>query len=732
MQTGQQSSEKAYITAGQFFVLLLVSRLSLTLLFSSERSGNGDLWDFFFPILLSVPCLILLLLPLLWYFRQNTGCSVCEYAVRKMGKVGKILPVLYAVYFWITAAGLLLSLREFLLAVLPEGLHEGVILVLLLGGVVYAACKGMEAVSRMSGLVLVMLILAGILLIVFLSPNYSSEKLPPFFRLSYGRISQCLIYFLGRMNVLASLCVLSSSLKGRPASKLIHWSLWLSGILLIVLILFKGCAGEYLQTRAFPVYQVTEISGVLQRWKPFLIFVMVCAVFCCLTLLLLSLSQSVVLSVSRISRKKMTVFAGIALAGVIPLLSLPVVRWFLTDGIMALVSGIIFVTVLPLVVVIHERVTNPHKKRHLSRRVIPAAVSLLIPGLMTLVMLLSLTGCARQLNQSLIVQGMGIDLKDGKYRLTYIVLDTDNLENENASVILRSEGNSTEEALAALQQQRGKQLILNQCLFLMLNEEAAAEVQQTLSVFETTEDFKKTANLMVSSSAADDTITTALQQLGYHAESINVIADSKEIRQPEIHSSFSELMTAHQQQENAFLFPYLVVNRTENALQVDGSFLSDSGNIQILNEEETLAVLAMREQLSDYVDTVQQEGKNVSFRIARVDSALTPVLKEESLTLHFQMRLILPDHPDGNPSLDDLITDKFRHALESCVRKTVQTNGSDIFGVLSSLQGTGPDSDLSPDHFRHLLQSSRIRMTVNCESSAAMSRTVSYRQLSFV
>ena len=100
-----------------------------------------------------------------------------------------------------------------------------------------------------------------------------------------------------------------------------------------------------------------------------------------------------------------------------------------------------------------------------------------------------------QLNQRLIVQGIGIDKNVDGYKITLIVLDTDNKDKENSVKLVYAEGKTVKKALYELENQRGKKLLLSQCLFVMMDRNAVSECRKTLSYFGEAPEMQKTANL---------------------------------------------------------------------------------------------------------------------------------------------------------------------------------------------------------------------------------------------
>ena len=670
-------TKKNTVTIGQIYTLLFISRISLSVIYSVFVSGMENIWDLFMPLLICIPISILLLLPV------NFGKkSVCIQAVEKFGKMGYVIPALYGIYFIGSGLYAIKALEYFLNMILPDGINARLVMTGLVIAGIYAAVKGIEALSRMAAVILGFILISSAIMFIYLIQGFAVENIMPVEYVTFGAVTDGVVFVISRMNTSAALNVLLPSAKGRFWKSAVIYSALTFLFMCFMLILLKGAVGDYLNARELSVYQATEGAGSLQRLNPFFIFVTMCSLFCNVSVMLFAVSESVKVIFKNSHGKIIAVISGIFL--IVLVLAVPENK-VLFDKYIWCILTVTFTFLIPLII----------KMPKLTA----VCLSVLILG-----------GCNNmQLNQRLIVQGIGIDKNTDGYKITLIVLDTDNKENENAVKLVYTQGKTTEEALGMLENQRGKKLLLSQCLFLMMDRNAAADCKKTLSYFVGLSEMQKTTNLMVTDGMAEKTISTAIEKLGYRSEYINVLADSKAIDQTEVHCSFIDYISTLKGMEKALLFPYIAVNEEIKALSVRGSYLVDGKENDYLTADETVGTLIANGKVTDFTDTVE----NMSYRIKDVKSSIIPVWKDDKFEIDFSAEI----HLDRNYSKEMIqkITSRVENMVKSAIEKTVSRNGADVFSIEKYIRGAYPELYQNAD-MKKLLQNSLIEVKITCRS----------------
>ena len=309
-----------------------------------------------------------------------------------------------------------------------------------------------------------------------------------------------------------------------------------------------------------------------------------------------------------------------------------------------------------------------------------------------------------QLNQRLIVQGIGIVRNVDGYKITLIVLDTDNKENENSVKLVYAEGQTVEKALYELENQRGKKLLLSQCLFVMMDREAVSDCKKALSYFGETGEMQKTANLMVTDGTAEKTIATAIDKLGYQSEYINVLADSRAVSQTEVHCSLLDYVSSLKGTETALLFPYIIINEDISALSVKGSYLVDGGKNAYLTTDETVGTLILNEKITDFTDTIG----DMNYKIKSAKSEIIPKWKNSRLEIEFIVELETDKRLRG-------ISERAESLVKSAVKKTLSKSGADVFSIGKNIRGKYPEIYKNAD-MRDILENSLVQIKITCRT----------------
>ncbi len=557
--------DKPIITSGQLMTLLFVSRISLSLLYTSTLSGKASPWELLLPLLLFLPVMLILLLPCFWlYRRREQAPSLFGQSSRQT--TGKLLPILYGLYFSGSAVFGLASLFDFMQAVVPEGIAPKLLLTFLLTGCIYASVKGIEASARMSAVVAALMVLSAVLSVSLLMPGFQTRNIPVYQGFSFSAVTDGLLFLLSRMNSVTAIHVLSPHLKGNLRRSIkVYISVSLL-ILLVMLIVLQGSSGDYLLSRTRQVYDGLEASGTLQRLDPIFILVIVCSAFCHLSLLLLCAAESLNAAFPEQSGRKLSILCG-SFLWIVMLLFSDGVSVVLCNRYLWAVINVVFLTVIPMGVFVISKLG-----RGLHRRIaLQGTASLLLLTLM----LFLFPGCGSiQLNQRIIIQGIGIDRNADRYQLTFITLDTEKADSENSSKLLYAEGMTPEQAIGSLETERGKRALFSQCLFIMLNPEATAHLRESLAYCADLRDIQNSTNLMTAEDTAERTITTAVNELGYHAEDINMLTDSKAVVQSGVHCSLME----QQSERGALRLPVVVLQTRTHSLHINGSYLADQSS----------------------------------------------------------------------------------------------------------------------------------------------------------
>ena len=556
------------VTSGQFFTLLFAGRAALTLTYSSSVSGVENAGSFILPLIALIPAAIILSLPAVSFSRKNDCGSFCSYASERLGAFGKVICVAYCVYFVFSAFFSLALFRDFLSEALPFGADSRLLLAAVALGCAFAAVRGIEAVSRLSLPVLALVMICFALTFIFLFKGYKAGGIPTEAALSFTTGADCFVFLISRMNGLAAVNALSHHIKGNIRKGTVIFCILYSFAACGLIILFSGAAGDYLSGQHLQSFRAIDGSGVLQRLAPLFILAAVCSLFCNVSLCLIAASECLCLAVKRISPSKAALAeCATVIAGVFILSDEALDAVIKSAGISASAAAV-FLFVIPLCV------RAGAAKKTSFRRVKKYARTFMLVVL-ALTVALTASGCSSlQLDQRLIVQGLGIDDNVGSCTLTAIVLDTRDHEQENRSAVIYCRAKTAGEVFEQLERQRGKRLLLSHCSFVMMNERAARGCVPWLRLLTDKYGAAKTAELTVSRGASEQLITDAVNELGYSVEDISAVTDSRVVSQSVESVSLFDFISAVNRNEASVTLPYIIQDSSTGSLRAEDILVS--------------------------------------------------------------------------------------------------------------------------------------------------------------
>ncbi len=305
------------ISAAQFFSMMFVSRITITIALNAQYAAGESLLDGILSYLLAMAAGFLIALPVWLIHWRNPSQSVGEEAVRIFGAWGKVIPLCYILYFLVMNGVSLALFQLFLLDNVNPDFPAFLILAVLVVVAVYGAWRGLETIARTSACVLVLLLLGTGLVFFLVARRFDPENLEPLLAGGVSQLFQGAALFLSRTSLFAEMAVLLPFVKGRAGLGFALWAGSTSLFVGVLIFLIAGCLGQYAYTQNFPVYalaSITEISS-MQRldavftgvWMMGLIVQTACGLYAC--------RVCAASLVERPKAKKIVIPVGVAIVG---------------------------------------------------------------------------------------------------------------------------------------------------------------------------------------------------------------------------------------------------------------------------------------------------------------------------------------------------------------------------------------------------------------------------------
>ncbi|MBQ8134049.1 MAG: GerAB/ArcD/ProY family transporter [Clostridia bacterium] len=695
-------AEKQIITSGQLFILLFICRTATIMLYPTAFTESGSVWGLFLPLMISAVFSLLILVPIIFYQKKIT-----DEEIHFSSKGRKVISYIFLVYFSYMALYHLYRLTGFAAEMSPTSVSSYIVVLLFLIVAVYAAFKGLGSIVRFSAISFAAVILGAIMMIVFLIPSYSPDNLLPLRYFSNHTVYDGVMMLLSEtveIDLLIALCIFT---KGNFLRTAVMWNIFQNLFLIFMLILVSGSVGEYLLNSPYPFFHAIDGSGVLQRFDPFYIGITLSALCCLLSAELYVIRHSLgyLAKEEKTEKRAFLILSGVLYAVLLFLSFHTAAANLVFDQRVVLAIVIRLAVLFPVSVLIVHYFKN-RKSEKVSKRVIRTASLLLCVA----IIFPMLCGCsAAQLNQRMIVQGIGIDRSGQHYTMTFITLDTESETRENAVKMIYADGNSVEETITDLEKQRGKSILLSQCLFLMLNKEAADHIDNSLSYFESNNDIMKTTNIMVSEKTAQTTLTAAIEKMGYQSEDINVLTDSNAVSQPTVHFSLFDYVSARNNPYYDMVMPYINIDKSTNSLTVKGSKLVSNDRKQhyLLNGEETVGVLMINQKAQNYTESLTNQ--NITYTIKALQSEIIPKIENDALSIRFD---IITELQCSNQEKIQVVKEDMEQKINAAIQKTIKENGNDVMSIYRYVRSVYPRYRSNKEKVREMLKDSECQISL--------------------
>ncbi len=713
------------ISPFQLFGVLYISTVFSAMMYSSYTIENADLLTLSLSGLVSVPCLLIISVPLILYLHRCSGMNIITAVHVKKPMLGGIFTAVYILYF---AFSSILSLTVFAL-LLSGFVNSGISFVVFFTVAIliayYAAFKGITAIGRSSIIFLVFTVLSLVFICVSLAVKIDTHNYSQIFLLNANNTTSNLFLIMAQSSPLPAVFLLADKIKGNCRKPIILWII-LSGITVFIIgIISYGVIGGYMSLTPFPFYtavQLTEI-GAFRRLDVVFTALWTVGMFVSTSLSMYALRQTLQHSFTAEKTKYLNPAAAIII-GVVSLLvvSLDSLKEYIYNVGIIFVVFIIAAFVFPITVVL----LYSGKKVKTTR--VKAAVAVILA--LTVVPLLA--GCdSVQLDERLLIKGVGIDLFDGEYSVTVQYISGDS-EDMQSCETLTVTGSTVSEAMGGIKKSTGREPFLGQNTAIIIGSMASSEVLGTsggtssvqsdtassgvkslLDYYVRYCDSRPTVKLFISETTAQDILTF---------DSGGIIVPIEEI---------SELTYADDSENLFTLLNFMNLETdimdtpTAATLRIDGDSVSLgtaavfplNGTPYLLDEEQLDVYLLVNGIAEGEVFTLN----DVSCEVLQCTAAVTAENEDGKLvfTVNVKLTLDILENAVGM-SADDtekLFSNNLTAMTEECLDVTLHEKKCDIYSLGKNLRFGDYSSYSTSEEYEQGLSDCIINASVNCEVS---------------
>lgn len=312
-----------FISAYQLFSVLFIGRIIILVTINSGLAGNENFSDLIAASLWMFLATFVMVIPLWLLTKRRPTLNILDQGYYLLGRAGIILPVFYAIYF-ISVNWYYLSVFQLFSAnVMDPRTPAWVIAAAVLVVACYGAYKGVEAIVRTAGIILVLICAGTIFMICSLFFKMDAGNFEPMFYEGAGGSLYGAILFLCRSSSISVMALLLPIVKGKRKLGFSIWNLGVWLVMTVVFLIMIGVAGDFLKMQIFPLYTVTAMAelGPFQRLDAVFLGVWLTGLFIKIAMDLYLVS----LCVTRFLGEKagrISILAGAAVTGIVAQLAM--------------------------------------------------------------------------------------------------------------------------------------------------------------------------------------------------------------------------------------------------------------------------------------------------------------------------------------------------------------------------------------------------------------------------
>ena len=263
--------KKSVITVGQLFVMLFISRMVVNLTYNPLMAGGDTMWEHLLSAGISFLLTFVLIIPVYKLTASHQGLDIAGYSYFLLGKLGGAVVLIYAVYYFLVSCYTLSLFDSFVSNVISPQVSLIALSLAVIIVSCYGAYRGIEAIARTSGLILVLICVAVIFIVIALLPKMNSVNYTPLLYDGPQQMTNGVMLMIARTSCIPALAMLLPMATGNAKKGIFWWNTAVYVSIALMITLMVGALGDYLKTQTFPVYAATSVAeiGMLKRLDAF-------------------------------------------------------------------------------------------------------------------------------------------------------------------------------------------------------------------------------------------------------------------------------------------------------------------------------------------------------------------------------------------------------------------------------------------------------------------------------
>ncbi len=676
---------------GVFSALTLCSVFPLSM-YSCHSADSIDLAAFSLSQLVLLPIMLV-------------SAGVILSVGKKRAKIPTRLPLLFRAVFliaflWVTAY-LLTEFSLFLSSFTHLGLRFFGYIAALLILCTLAAKKGIAAVCRCAVVFFIINALLDVLCLSALSTRVQLDSVFQTVPDSRSLINSSALS-LTQLAALPVFAVFDESLPQRGRTPLFAWAVISSAFGVAASVLSAGALGSYARLVRFPFYTAAQTVGIgaFRRIDVVFLCARITGVFLMISLLLCAVYRLCETEKSR----RVSSALPVAFAAAVGVVTFAALEFRFVCGIVLdrrLIAAAVLLLLLPLPLAAFLSKLAKRKK----------AVGAAVLAACVLVCTTVMSGCDKvQLQDRMVIKGVGIDEKNGEYLVTVQYIDNYSDGDKQSNKVISVTGTSVGEAIGALKDSSGSEPFLGQNSAVILGRETAAgDLTALLDYFVRYSESRPTARLYVGENTALELLTFSQNGEVVPIDHLTSISPSgvRNDGRFTVMSLENELLSP----TDTPVVSVLGIDDGEVRL-ASAAYLNSGANL--LDKDDYLAYCLLCGIDSESVITVSGVSCEVTRCSADADASLDEGKLRFDVSCKPQLSVLENSRGISNEEIERMFSAYLTEKLGAGAKKMLVENGCDIYGFGRKLGVYDVSRFSGKQQYSDALKTADINISVPC------------------
>lgn len=248
------------ISVSQLFCLLFISRMVVSMTYGNILIGDSEIWDHLISAPISMILTWIILIPIYVLFVMDKKMNVLDNLRELCGRIGICIISIYILYFLLISFHTVSVFEKFIFNAINPPISVPFLTALLLFSSCYGAYKGIEAISRASGLIFVFTVFAMIFFLISLISSIEPINYKPLMFKGNESVFEGIKLLISQSSCVPAMAVLLPMAKGNHKKGIIIWNTGVYLVFASLIMLVVGTMGDFSQTQLFPVYTAAGIG----------------------------------------------------------------------------------------------------------------------------------------------------------------------------------------------------------------------------------------------------------------------------------------------------------------------------------------------------------------------------------------------------------------------------------------------------------------------------------------